>query len=81
MAKIHNISVIKFDSDFLILEVDGKTLKVRLSDLSKKLASASDSERNNFIVTSSGYGIHWPTLDEDISIDGLIGKTQQRHSA
>jgi len=76
MAKIHNISVIKFDSDFLILEVDGTTFKIKLSDLSKKLASASDSDRNNFIITASGYGIHWPSLDEDISINGIIGKTK-----
>jgi hypothetical protein len=76
MSKIHNISLIKFDSGFLILEVDGKTLKIRLSDLSSKLASASDSDRNNFIVTDSGYGIHWPSLDEDISINGIIGKTK-----
>ena len=76
MAKIHNISVVKFDADFLILEVDGKSLKIKLCDLSKKLASASDSDRNNFIITASGYGIHWPSLDEDISINGIIGKTK-----
>ncbi len=75
MAKIHNISLIKFDSDFLILEVDGTTFKVKLSDLSKKLTNASITDRNNFIVTDSGYGIHWPSLDEDISIDGIIGRT------
>jgi len=22
---------------------------------------------------STGYGIHWPDIDEDLSIDGLIG--------
>ena len=75
MAKIHNISLIKFDSDFLILEVDGTTFKIKLSDLSKKLTNASITDRNNFIVTDSGYGIHWPSLDEDISINGIIGKT------
>ena len=75
MAKIHNISLIKFDSDFLILEVDGTTFKVKLSNLSKKLTNASITDRNNFIVTDSGYGIHWPSLDEDISIDGIIGRT------
>jgi hypothetical protein len=26
-----------------------------------------------FEVSPSGYGIHWPRLDEDISIDGLLG--------
>jgi Protein of unknown function (DUF2442) len=26
----------------------------------------------NFEVSPSGYGIHWPELDEDLSIDGMI---------
>jgi hypothetical protein len=30
----------------------------------------------NFEVSPSGYGIHWPELDEDLSIDGMI-KTQR----
>ncbi|MBW2657327.1 MAG: DUF2442 domain-containing protein, partial [Deltaproteobacteria bacterium] len=34
---------------------------------------ASEEERNNFEISLSGYGIHWPLLDEDISIDGLLG--------
>ena len=37
------------------------------------LEKASDEERNNFEISPSGYGIHWPLLDEDISIDGLLG--------
>ena len=30
-------------------------------------------ERATFEISPSGYGIHWPLLDEDISIDGLLG--------
>jgi hypothetical protein len=30
-------------------------------------------DRTNFEISSSGYGIHWPLLDEDISVDGLLG--------
>jgi len=37
------------------------------------LEKASDEERDNFEISPSGYGIHWPLLDEDISIDGLLG--------
>ena len=28
--------------------------------------------KKNFEVSPSGYGIHWPELDEDLSIDGMI---------
>jgi hypothetical protein len=81
MTKIHNISNVKFDSNFLILVVDGKTLKLKLDKLSMKLANANETERNNFIISASGYGIHWPTIDEDISINGILENTQNRHSA
>ncbi|MCF6158838.1 MAG: DUF2442 domain-containing protein [wastewater metagenome] len=26
-----------------------------------------------YSFSASGYGIHWPLLDEDLSIDGLLG--------
>jgi len=76
MTKIHNISELKFDSNFLIFVVDGKTLKLKLDDLSMKLANANETDRNNFIISASGYGIHWPTLDEDLSIYGMLGHTK-----
>lgn len=63
---------IKFEGDFLILEVNDLSLKFRLSDISKKLSHATDAQRMNYIVSPSGYGIHWPQLDEDLSINGLI---------
>ena len=30
-------------------------------------------EKNQFEIAPSGYGIHWPLIDEDLSIDGLPG--------
>ncbi|MGZ8443163.1 MAG: DUF2442 domain-containing protein, partial [Candidatus Binatia bacterium] len=29
----------------------------------------------------SGYGIHWPDLDEDLSIDGMIKTTKVRKAS
>jgi hypothetical protein len=72
MDKIYNISDIHFDNDYLIIKVDNSILKVRISDASKKLAKASDFDRNDFKVSPSGYGIHWNRLDEDLSINGLL---------
>jgi hypothetical protein len=37
------------------------------------LEKASEEEINNFEISPSDYGIHRPLLDEDISIDGLLG--------
>jgi len=44
-----------------------------LADISKRLLKASDLERAHYRVMASGYGIHWPLIDEDLSIDGLLG--------
>jgi hypothetical protein len=73
MKKLHKIQQVKFEDDRLILKVDGKAKMFRLSSISEKLAHASELERSHFELSPSGYGIHWPLLDEDLSIDGLLG--------
>jgi len=40
--------------------------------VSKRLSKASLRERKKFEISPSGYGIHWPIIDEDLSIDGLL---------
>ncbi|RME01849.1 MAG: DUF2442 domain-containing protein [Calditrichaeota bacterium] len=55
------------------LKVDNKEYTFPLEKISKKLLNASPSERKIFEISPSGYGIHWPVLDEDLSIDGLLG--------
>jgi hypothetical protein len=44
-----------------------------LERISKRLFNASQLEREKFEISPSGYGIHWPLIDEDLSVDGLIG--------
>ena len=73
MGKLHNISEVNFENDFIELKVDGNTYKYKITDLSEKLALATDEEKNEYFISPSGYGIHWPKIDEDISIEGLIG--------
>lgn len=69
---LYLLKSIKFEGAFLILEINDLSLKFRLSDVSKKLFHATDAERKHYIVSPSGYGIHWPQLDEDLSINGLL---------
>lgn len=73
MNKYHEIEKITFLEDSLFLKVDGKEYSFQLFDVSKKLADASPIEREKYEISPSGYGIHWPLIDEDLSIDGLIG--------
>ena len=73
MKKHHNIENIRFENDLLVLNIDGEEKRFKLNDVSSALEKASSKERNTFEIAPSGYGIHWPLLDEDISIDGLLG--------
>jgi uncharacterized protein DUF2442 len=72
MKKYHDVSSIRFDKHLLLLTVDGKEHQVDLRRFSKKLAGANEKTKMNYHVSPSGYGIHWPDLDEDLSIDGMI---------
>ncbi len=73
MKKYHKASDIGFTEDTLKLTIDGKQYEFKFSAISKKLANASPVERNRYEISPSGYGIHWPLIDEDLSIDGLLG--------
>ena len=72
MEKAYNITRIEFESDFIIMIINNQTIRLKLSEISEKLAKASAEQRNNFKVSPSGYGIHWPMLDEDLSVNGLL---------
>ena len=73
MKKYHEIKDITFIDSMMIIIIDGEKYKFTLSDISPRLAAASESERQNFEISPSGYGIYWPSIDEDLSIDGLLG--------
>ena len=73
MKKHRDVSELRFDGKFRMLIIDGQQKRFNVSELSTVLAEASERERTTFEISPSGYGIHWPLLDEDISIDGLLG--------
>ncbi len=73
MKRYHDIGVIKFHEGLLEATIDGVAKRFELKNISPLLEKASELERNTFEISPSGYGIHWPLLDEDISIDGLLG--------
>jgi hypothetical protein len=73
MRSYHLVANIRIENGMLCMDVDGRAINTPLSDLSTRLAQASDAELKHFEISPSGYGIHWPLIDEDISIDGLLG--------
>jgi len=72
MQKIHNVQKIIFSNGHMKFKVDGKEYSVDLRKVSKRLLMASKKERENYEISPAGYGIHWPSIDEDLSIDALL---------
>lgn len=75
--KFHIIEKVNIQQDTLSLVVDGSFIQRNLKDLSPRLANANKNEQQQFDISPSGYGIHWPLIDEDISIDALLGIVHQ----
>jgi hypothetical protein len=60
---------------------DGRTITVPLAWF-PRLLNGTTPERSNFRLIGGGSGIHWPDLDEDISVASLLagrgsGETQE----
>ena len=72
MIATHKIDSIRFDQNFMYLNIDGNDIKVALDSLSLKLKSADEYQRMFYKISPSGYGIHWPLIDEDLSIEGIL---------
>jgi len=65
----------------LVVELcDGRTVSVPL-EWYPRLVEASPGERGRWELTGPGIGIHWPDLDEDISVEGLLQGRRSGESA
>jgi hypothetical protein len=73
---------ISVSDDALAVDLaDGRTITVPLAWF-PRLAHGTATERANCRLIAGGQGIHWPDLDEDISVEGLLagrqsGETQE----
>lgn len=73
MTPYHEISDVVVSEDAMNITIDGKEYHFDYVEISPRLRNASKTEREKLEISPSGYGIHWPLLDEDLSIDGLLG--------
>lgn len=51
--------------------IDGRTLSVPL-DWHPRLLDASMEQRNDWRLVGGGVGVHWPQIDEDLSLAGML---------
>lgn len=79
MIATHNIQDITFDQNSIKLNIGGKQIIILMEKISSKLKSANELERNFYRISPSGYGIHWPLIDEDLAVDALIKISEQKH--
>jgi Protein of unknown function (DUF2442) len=72
-AEIDNrIKHFQVTDDVIMAELrDGRTISVPLT-WSWRLSEASAQQRSNFEMIGNGEGVHWPELDEDISVHGML---------
>ena len=54
-----------------MLMSDNKEIRFPV-ELNQKLKNATDKQRNNIEIICGGTGLHWPDLDEDLSVTGII---------
>ena len=51
--------------------LDGRTIIVPLAWY-PRLLHATPQQRAKWKIAGGGYGIHWPEVDEDLSVEGLL---------
>ena len=73
MDRAHDVQQVCFSGTILRMRVDGREYQIDSAAVSARLRNATPAEREHFEISPAGYGIHWPDIDEDLSIDGLIG--------
>ena len=65
-------TAIEVNREGLSISVGERRVQIPWGKCSKRLASATEQERLNAELSPGGYGIHWPLIDEDLSVNGLL---------
>jgi hypothetical protein len=71
---------VHFSDDSMTVHLDdGRALSILLAWY-PRLMHAAPQERKRFELIGDGEGIHWPELDEDISVEGLLAGRRSAES-
>lgn len=66
------IQEVRVTEDEIIAHLaDGRVISVPLA-WSWRLSEATPAQRANLRIIGSGQGVHWPEVDEDISVEGML---------
>jgi hypothetical protein len=59
------------DNDMVVFLVDGRKVIIPIVWF-PRLANATKSQLENYELLGDGEGVHWPEIDEDLSVAGLL---------
>ena len=63
---------VRFEGDELIVRLrDGRSIGTPIIWY-PRLRDATEAQRNNWVIDGAAWGIHWPDLDEDLSVEGML---------
>ncbi|MBF0467112.1 MAG: DUF2442 domain-containing protein [Nitrospirae bacterium] len=76
-ARIKDIKIT--DDEIIAFLIDGKTISVPIA-WSWRLSEATQQQRARYEIIGDGQGVHWPDIDEDISVDGMLHGAPARNT-
>jgi hypothetical protein len=71
---------IETSDEGLTLVLADREVCIPWSQCSPVLARAMADQRQRAELSPGGYGIHWPLLDEDLSVDGLLRAAEEKQA-
>lgn len=71
---------VEFAEDAMVVSLDdGRVLSIPIAWF-PRLLHGTEKEREHYELIGDGEGIHWPELDEDISVNGLLAGRRSAES-
>lgn len=80
-GQVLRATAVSFDANSVCFSLaDGRSISAPLAWF-PRLMEATDQERENWRLIGRGSGVHWPDIDEDISIPDLLGFPSMNYKA
>jgi hypothetical protein len=66
------IKEVEFTGTSIVVDlVDGRSIAVPLTWY-PRLLNATPEQRSQWEICGGGYGLHWESIDEDLSVEGML---------
>ncbi len=78
--EVFALAVTFSENSMTVILDDGRSISAPLAWYPRLLAG-TPAERENYELIGDGEGIHWPDLDEDISVEGILAGRRSAESA